>query len=190
MSDRFNGQIWIGGEISRTKCHQDDPETPILCKLMSEINASGGSHEWGDAQADIADEAGIAQYIHDDLGVINLKHDQARNGEFEELEDFCRENDIPYCRVSDSYCEYQAEEVWWLPGMATFEQRYLDADEKHIITAESLQPIKALLEAALSNILSAAGNTAAGKVQVRSALAKINELDRFPPKLPTFKVIE
>lgn len=186
MPDRWNGQIWMGGELSRTKDSQADPETSVLDALISMINDSGASHEWGDAAANIKTAEGLDQYLDDD-GLINLKDHQATNGEFEELETFCRENGIPYSRVSESYCENQAEEVWWLPGMKEYSHRYLDSDEQHIIRTASLDTIKELLKVALAE--SPLRDKCDSWKKVKIALAKINELDRFPPNFAAFKVV-
>ncbi len=47
MSDRFSGQIWIGGKASRKAAVRRAESTVVA--LIGEINSSGVSHAWGDA---------------------------------------------------------------------------------------------------------------------------------------------
>lgn len=108
MSDRFPGLIDIGGEIKT-------PEQ--FHSMASAIASQGVSHDWGDADVDVSD---VVEMVFDpdrDNAPLKLMDDQARSGEFEELEETLRELGIPYQRHSDTKYEYDGELAWWQPGM-------------------------------------------------------------------------
>ena len=50
-------------------------------------------------------------------GSFELTNDQAYNGEFEDLEAFCRKNQLTYVRKSDAKYDFEAEYICWQPGM-------------------------------------------------------------------------
>jgi len=109
MSDRFSAQIWIGGKVFRTD----------LEGLIEALHSDGASHDYGDAVIrweDFRDSPDCIRFYLND-GLLNLKDDQASYGRFDHTESFCIENNIPFDRWSDNYCEYPAETASWRPGM-------------------------------------------------------------------------
>ena len=105
MADRFCAQITIGGRLTRRR----------LPRFLKAIADSRGSLEWGDApfQPASADELTAAL----SAGRLVLCDDQARFGEFENLEAACRRLHLAYTRHSESRYEFEAELVDWRPGM-------------------------------------------------------------------------
>lgn len=105
MSDRFCGQITIGGRISRRR----------LPKFLKAIAASGAFLEWGDAPFEPVSIDNVTSNLRD--GRLILYDDEARFGEFESLETACRRLRLGYTRHSESKYEFEAELVDWRPGM-------------------------------------------------------------------------
>lgn len=50
-------------------------------------------------------------------GLVRLEDSQAANGRFDELEELLIENNVPFDRVSDSYCEFSAEVRYFRPDV-------------------------------------------------------------------------
>lgn len=121
MADRFFAQIRIGGQISRTaRLLPDDPgdDTTILQGLIGALHEDGASQ--GTRIPCDCSEEDLGNYLSEDGeggAWLHLKNDQALNGEFSETEEFCKEHGIQFDRNSDHYCEYDAENVYWRPGM-------------------------------------------------------------------------
>ena len=114
MSDRFPGQITIGGDIKRS----------LVDGLCKAICGEYGSLEWGDAPFEPKDEKELLEGLED--GYLTLKAEEARYGEFDELECFCNDNGIAYDRHSDGYCEYDPENVYFRAGMKSPESVMTD----------------------------------------------------------------
>lgn len=155
MSDRFPAQIWIGGKISRTaKLYPDDPDdnTTILQGLVGALSADGASHEYGDRPIDSNFDASLELAGYTDEGLLHLKQDQAVNGEFSDTEEFCIEHDIPFDRWSDHYCECDAENVYWRPGMNSVVFRYSDAQGNEIVCGDTVRQVMAEFEACKTRI--------------------------------------
>ncbi len=143
MSDRFSAQIWIGGQISRTaRLLPDDPDddTTILQGLIGALHDDGASHEFGDVVIleDCCDSPELYFYL-DDSDFLNLKCDQAVNGEFPETEEFCIQNGIAFNRWSDHYGEYGAENVHFRPGMDAPLTTYADSAGKEIVCGDTVR---------------------------------------------------
>jgi hypothetical protein len=155
MGDRFPAEIRIGGKISRTKRCEHDPDETILDCLIGMINGAGVSREYGGATAEIPvneqdeGDAELLQYS-DDEGCLRFRDDQARNGEFEELEEFLVVHDIPYDRWGDHYCEYDAENAYFRPGMKVPLITYADARGDEIVCGDTVRKALAMLESVVS----------------------------------------
>lgn len=104
MSDRFPAEITIGGDIKRS----------LIEGLIGAICGDGASLGWGEAPFEPKDEKELLEGF---TSFLILKDEEARYGQFDEIEGFCRENGIAYDRHSDGYCEYDPENVSFRPGM-------------------------------------------------------------------------
>jgi len=154
MADRFPAQIWIGGKVSNTERLYPDDEgdtTTTLQGLIAALNADGASHEYGDKEIDASiatlsdpwDE--LAPYL-DDSGLLHLKCDQAIDGEFPETEQFCLDNAIGFDRNSDHYCEYDAENCHYRPGMSGVVMTHADSSGHEVVDGECVRKGLALIE--------------------------------------------
>lgn len=125
MSDRFPGEIYIGGKI---------PESRIF-GLIQAINQQQCSSDWGDRVIKIQVTEGDVEsckrellrlvILKDDYlsqsqgeGWLHLCDDQARYGEFEEIENYCENHHISYSRISSCSFGYDAERKEYRPGMS------------------------------------------------------------------------
>jgi hypothetical protein len=100
MGDYFPGSIEIGGTITRA----------VYNKLFKLAQSYG--FEWADVPDDPDD---LLKAIAGKP--LEITDPQASGGMFPDIEEFCQENGLTFRRHSDSYCEYEAEIVWWEPGM-------------------------------------------------------------------------
>jgi hypothetical protein len=102
MSDRFACMITFGGEI----------KSELTDELMAAINDDGCLLDWDDSGPEMA-----LDDIIDCTGPVVLFNLEGRYGQCENLEEFLQENNMPFVRSSQAYAEYDAETVWWFPGM-------------------------------------------------------------------------
>lgn len=176
MADRFPAQIWIGGQLSRSKrLYPDDPDddTTVIQGLIGALHSDGASHEYGEAEirSDYT-EKGLFEYLDGD--VLHFKNDQACNGEFEETEEFCIEHGIPFDRQSHHYDEYDAENVYWRPSMNSPTIRYADASGNEIVCGDTVRQAIEKLEGGLLMV---------GMNLLHEACPEL------PPKLEKFEII-
>jgi hypothetical protein len=100
MSDHFPGEIRIGGPIPRV----------VLKKLVRAVAAEGASLEgYGGPEAKTEE---IEKAFHEGA-IVRLYADQARYGMFADLEAFLVRRRIHFDRVSEAFCEYNAEAVFY-----------------------------------------------------------------------------
>ena len=115
MADRYNASIRIGGTIDRNNDSKADPEISALNMLVALINGADVSHEFGDAVAVICEGEDDALLAYtDDNGLLEFKGEQVPNGEFTEIEEFLREQGIPYNRSTCAYGGFMGEDVYYL----------------------------------------------------------------------------
>lgn len=108
MNERLTGEIWIGGAIK-------PDQAPQLCAA---IRSQQLSLEWGDAPFEPHDAEQLLEGL-DDLGRISVLHfcnDQANWGQFAELEEFLRQQGLPYARLTGSSDCYDGALVEFRPG--------------------------------------------------------------------------
>ena len=102
MADRFPGEIHIGGTL-RVADHNPDDIDAFLAECSQQPT------EWGEpSQCEEVTLSTISQVIDKDTGFIIFRDDQACYGEFEELEELCRELGLSYDRTSDARYEYES----------------------------------------------------------------------------------
>ena len=111
MADRFPGEIHIGGTL-RVADHDADDVSEFLGQCSEQPTQWGESSHGGALTLETIDEV-----IDEDTGWITFRHDQACYGEFQELEEICRELGLSYDRTSDAKYEHDGELVRWRPGM-------------------------------------------------------------------------
>lgn len=106
MSDRFSGEITIGGKLPRAKAQ-------TLCDA---IRADCPCIDWGDRRLDDVTVDELSDLL-DDEGRLQLVDDQASGGEFAAIENACEQLGLTFVRRSEAKYEYDAEIVFWTPKM-------------------------------------------------------------------------
>ena len=127
MSDYFPAEIHIGGPIRLR--HVDD-----LITEMAQQNLS--LHGYGNPAAT---KATLRQALQEGT-IIHLYDDEARNGCFEELEEFLVRRRIHFDRLSAAFCEYSGEKVFYR-GRGQPLVRLADQAGKVVIGVEELAAI-------------------------------------------------
>lgn len=192
MSDRFAAQIWIGGKVSNTERLYPDDEgdkTTILAGLIAALNEDGASHDFGDTTIDpnCTDWDQLAKYLDENF-LLNLKCDQICNGEFAETEQFCIDNDISFDRWSDHYCEYDAENVYFRPGMSIPVMTYANSCEREVVDGKCVRKGMDLVNEFNANYN--ASDKASDWAKLEEGLRYLRDAcPELPPKLEKFELI-
>ncbi len=163
MSERFSTWIEIGGRLKG--CHVEP--------LLKAIREAGVRLDWGEAFFEPKDAAELLEGRRDSL--FHLCDDEARYGEFPELEKTCHRLRLSYRRHSEGTCGYDAGLTDWRPGMR--EPIYRRSSNEH--THEPLllpSEVKPALEALL------AGNT-------KRAIKILQRIMPTISALPPFEII-
>ena len=162
MSERFSAWIETGGQVDRSR----------IAPLLKSINASFVKLDWGepDFAPSSADE--LVNACVD--GRLQLCDEEARYGEFTELEEACRLLGLSYTRRSEGFCGYDAEIVDWRPGM-----------EKPLVRIGSNENCETVFVAAkkVKEVLVALEGG-----QYRDAAEKLRALCPDIPELPPFEI--
>ena len=178
MSERIASEIWIGGKVSERL-------VPDLCKaIASQVVLL----DWGDARFSPASAEDLIQACRDNSDGVRLLWlcaDEARWGEFEELEGFLRKHEIPFTRKSTGRYEYNPERVEYRPGRAALCHETNSAGEP-VLVASELVPVADLLAAALE--LSENHSTVDSWSLVKTATRLLQE--QLPPALPSLEPFE
>ena len=160
MSDRYCAWIRIGGRIERSK----------LGPLLGEIQAAGVSLGWGEPPFEPTSVDALVDAKKDDI--LQLCDNQARNGEFPELEEVCRELELAYTRFCEAYCGYDAEIVDFRPGMKEPLIRTCSNEGSDIVLVDA-----ATVKEALTSL--EAGRTQEAIAKLRSLCPQISDLPPF-----------
>ena len=130
MADYFPGKIEIGGVVPR-HCVEE-----LIAEIV-ETKASLDEY----CQAEVTEEA--LKNAIEKKKILTLCQDQARYGEFEELEGFLLDNGIHFNRHSDAYYEFDAEmiffrgdDVSWFPSTQPGELLLLHCDVEEVLQKE------------------------------------------------------
>lgn len=147
MADYFWGKIVIGGDLHR----QDLPQ---FCEAIG-----------------AEDEFELPLYTEDEH--IVRDDSEACYGQYEELEDLCREIGLPYTRQSDGKYEFSPEIVLWLPGMDEPRHVVTDHDGSMQIAMDDVRELRDLLRAG----------------DLAKALSLAEEVVVDLPPLPPFRIV-
>ena len=102
MSDRMAAEIWIGGKLPRS--------------LLEEFPISDLRLDWDNNCLASSDEADILAGRNED-GLLHFADVEAAWGEFEELEGWLREHNLPFRRRSEGKYEHAPELVAFRPDL-------------------------------------------------------------------------
>lgn len=163
MSERFSTWIKIGGRIKQARARP----------LLEAIRTAAVRLDWGDAYFEPKDAAELIESRRD--GVLHLCDEEARYGEFPELETACRRLRLSYRRHSEGTCGYDAGLTDWRPGMPEPIYRRSSNEHTHeaMLLASEIEPaIKALM---------------AGKTN--QAIKVIQRMMPTIPDLPPFEIV-
>lgn len=162
MSERFSTWIKIGGRIKQTR----------VKSLLEAIRSAAVRLDWGEAYFEPKDAAELIVSRRD--GVLHLCDEEARYGEFSELETACRRLRLSYQRHSEGTCGYDAGLTDWRPGMPEPIYRRSSNEHTHetVLLASEIEPA---LEALM-----------AGKT--KQAIKVIQKMMPTIPNLPPFEI--
>lgn len=135
MADYFWGEIEIGGPVPLS----------LVERLLGEI----GQHVDRDSigtRFTAADPASLLAQLDENTGLLHLVNEQARYGQFEELEEFLRNHEIAYDRRSFGKYEFTPEEARFRPGMDEPAVRLLTHDDTPVADWRDVHEARKLLE--------------------------------------------
>lgn len=168
MSDRMAAEIWIGGKLSRG--------------LLEEFPISDLRLDWDNNSLASSAEADILAALDQD-GHLHFADVEAAWGEFEELEGWLREHNIPFRRRSEGKYEHAPELVEFRPDLKGKRNR-----DVYAITSPEGAPMvfAAEVEKITARMLKLAGD------QKRTATQRLQAWEKLlhkltlvlPPKLP------
>lgn len=165
MADNYCANIEIGGKISK----------PIAEALIEVINHQCVSTEYGESAVKLNSIDELLECVQD--GLLCFCDDQARWGEFEELEKFLVTSNIPFTRKSEASLDTSAEMIEFRPNMEKPIGLFC-LGEKPAISSESFLKV-------LNDILVARSLTAID--EIISEAKEFYSLEGFPP-LPPFEI--
>jgi len=180
MSDRIPAEIWIGGKIAASL-------VPGLCAAITD---EGVSLEWGDARVDPTGADDLTAAIkanHQGVRLLWFCDDQAGYGEFDTLELFLQEHEIPFTRQSAGRYEYDPERVEFRTrtGRADIITNRSGAT---VVLASSLIALEATLTKALQ--FARSGEAKRAMTAVRTAKRQLRQvLPPSVPPLPPFEIV-
>ena len=163
MADYFWGEIEIGGPVRRR----------LVKKLLGAIGDKMDRGREG-VKFTATDPASLLEELDESTGYLHLVNEQARYGQFEELEEFLQNHGIAFNRRSSGKYEFTPEEVRFRPGMKGPEVRLMTHDDKPVVDWLEVDEARQLLQA--------------GKA--KAALAKLRKvLGPAVPKLKRFEIV-
>lgn len=120
MADRMYAKITIGGRISAHTGAE-------LLKVLDDEGLIYGN-------------VNLAEYKQED-GTYEFEDEEIAWGRFQELEPFCVKNGISFERNSDAKYEYNAEKVWWQPGMKEPQENITDTNYNVQVSLNTLDEL-------------------------------------------------
>jgi hypothetical protein len=142
MADWFPGEITIGGRVPAT----------LEAELAKAVAATGGLVGGYEGSPFDPDAQRLTEAL-DGNGHLFLVDDQARYGQFEELEAFCVKHGVAFDRHSEAKHEYDAENVHFRPGMKEPVSVSSNSDGNELLGVERIRPLaKELAQAATGRL--------------------------------------
>lgn len=141
MSDYMPGKMLIGGEIPKALVN-------ALCDAICNANVYTDFGEYGfnpEGEQDLMANL-------DESGRIRICDDQAKYGEFMELEAFCVKNGIDFDRQSDGKYEYNPVLVQFRRGMTEPEEKLTNNDGDVVVEAKMAITVREHLKAGRNSV--------------------------------------
>ena len=177
MADSFPGEIMIGGKVPAA----------LLEEFLGKIGSTGakvGGYDGVEFDAKTAED--LRRALDEDAHLF-LVDDQARYGQFEELEAFCVQHGISFDRHSDARYEFDSENVYFRPGMKGPLVIRSDNDGDDLLDISLVRPIAREL---VGVVAAAATNRKKLLAAVTKTIRALNKL--LPPEvepLPQLEII-
>lgn len=140
MADYFWGEIEIGG--------------PVPLNLVEGLLGAVGDKmdcNCDGAKFSATDPASLLAQLDEATGYLHLVNEQARYGQFEELEQFLQSHGIAYGRRSFGKYEFTPEEARFRPGMDQPAVRMMTHEFAPVVDWQEVDEARRLLEAGQSN---------------------------------------
>jgi hypothetical protein len=126
----------------------------------------------------------------DGLLLLRLYDDQASWGEFDDLESFLQNHDIPFCRYTEGKYEYDAEVVAFHPASGLV-QWLSDHGHHAIVQASALKPIADTLAKTVAEMQSGQQDAARLERKLQRLCGKLRKCPPSEvPALDSFEIIE
>jgi len=176
MSDRMAAEIWIGGKLPRS--------------LLESFPIDDLSLDWDNSRLASSAEADILA-ARDDGGLLHLADIEAAWGEFQELEAWLREHNMPFRRQSEGKYEHSPEIVEFRPDLKRKKSRDVcitaSHDGKPIVLAAAVQAIADRMAK-----LKADRRSETKRLQVWEKLLRklVRILPPQLPPLPKFEIVD
>ena len=177
MADRFPGEITIGGTLS----------AKLLEAFLGVVTSAGakvGSYEGSPFDATTAE--GLLEVLDENRHLF-LVDDEARYGQFENLEAFCIKHNIPFDRHSSARYEFDAEKVMFRPGMKRPLGVPSNDEGGMLLNVETVRPVAKEL-ARLATAKMTGDKLLAGVAKASKRLTELLPPDIEP--LPPLEVVE
>ena len=177
MSDRMAARISIGGKIPGC----------LVADLCGQIRGVA-SLEYGCEPVEPQTAKDLMEALEDQGGGVRLLvlyNEEASWGEFADLEQFLRDNEIPYTRHSDGKYEYDPCIVEYRPGRDLVELAANKSLEPVVLVSDAQKILGQLDEAAKHDHHRRTGAAEAALMKARRMLRKL-----LPPELPPLESFE
>jgi hypothetical protein len=178
MSERMAAEIHIGGKIPAA----------VAVGLAGVVQREGVSLEWGGGRFEPESAQALleaSQDGDDGTGLLRLYDDQARWGEFEELEAFCRQHHVAYTRHSEGRYDCGPETAEYRPEQGLF-VFLTDPSHQPYVLANQLVDVEKKLAEAIGHLEQRRFDRAlAAAREARDMMRK-----QLPPELPPLEPFE
>jgi hypothetical protein len=177
MADCFPGEITIGGKLPAN----------VLETFLGVVTSAGakvGGYEG--AAFDATSAKGLIEVLDENRHLF-LVDDEARYGQFENLEAFCIKHNIPFDRHSSARYEFDAEKVMFRPGMKRPLGVPSNDDGGMLLNVETVRPVAKEL-ARLATAKMTREKVLAAVTKVSKMLNKLLPPDIEP--LPPLEIVE
>jgi hypothetical protein len=180
MADCMAAEILIGGRLPRSRVEA----------FCSAIQDQYLALDWGGGAFSPETAGDLMAAMHDSNykdSWLRLTDDEARYGQFERLEEFLRKERIPYDRRSAGKYSYDAEIVWYRPGLGLFTCVTNMAGEP-VVAVSMLRKVEKKLAALVAAL--GRGRVASDKVYPRVERPLKQLRKALPPDLPPLPAFE
>jgi len=172
MADRMAAEIWIGGKLPRT--------------LLDEFPISDLRVDFDENPFDATTEEGILS-ARDEAGLLHFADCEAAWGEFQELEGWLREHNIPFQRHSSGKYEHDPCLVEFRPDLPGTPDRYTltNQDGAPVVRNDEIEKAMKSMERLANDRKRSAEKRLLAWERIYRRLSR-----SMPPKLPPLPPIE